>query len=113
MSAFLDELAEWIASAQRRRKESLVAFLAVRSDIEEAMRAGYALKTVWAHLRETGRIACRYETFCAHVRRHIKLQRPGQRNAPPGVKLKMSELAPNKPFGQFTFDPNPRKEELL
>jgi len=58
MSAFLDELAEWVASAQRRRKESLVAFLAVRSDIEEAMRAGYALKTVWAHLRETGRIAC-------------------------------------------------------
>lgn len=51
MSAFLDELAEWVASAQRRRKESLVAFLAVRSDIEEAMRAGYALKTVWAHLR--------------------------------------------------------------
>ncbi|CAH1749424.1 protein of unknown function [Thauera humireducens] len=48
MSAFLDELAEWVASAQRRRKESLVAFLAVRSDIEEAMRAGYALKTVWA-----------------------------------------------------------------
>ena len=113
MSAFLDELAEWVASAQQRRKESLVAFLAVRGDIEEAMRAGYALKTVWAHLRESGRIACRYETFCAHVRRYIKLQRPGQRIAPPGVKLKRSDMAPSKPLGQFTFDPNPRKEELL
>jgi hypothetical protein len=113
MSAFLDELAEWVASAQRRRKESLVGFLAVRSDIEEAMRAGYALKTVWAHLRETGRIACRYETFCAHVRRHIKLQRPGQRIASPGVKSKRSDTAQSKPLGQFSFDPNPRKEELL
>ena len=26
---------------------------------------------------------------------------------------KRSDMAPSKPLGQFTFDPNPRKEELL
>jgi hypothetical protein len=82
------------------------------------MAAGYALKTIWAHLHETGRIACRYETFLKQVRRHIKPPPPAadqvsgvkpdpaaevtepKRPAPPGV-------------GGFTFDATPKKEELI
>lgn len=75
MTTYFDELAEWAAaeskSTKSRRKETLAAFLAVRANVKEAAAAGYALKTIWKHMRETGRISFRYETFLKHVRRHI------------------------------------------
>ena len=51
--------------------------MAARADVKEAMEAGYALKIIWEHMRETGRIPFRYETFLKYVRQHIT-------NAPPG-----------------------------
>jgi len=69
------ELATWIAGRQKaaklKRKESVVVFLGVRSDVIEAQAAGFALKTIWDHMRETGRLQFRYETFLKYVRRYI------------------------------------------
>ena len=74
---YTDELADWIKQregkgATKRKDKNVVAFLAVRGDVQEAMAAGYSLKTIWGHLNETGKIPCRYETFIKHVRRFIK-----------------------------------------
>jgi hypothetical protein len=69
------ELAARLARQQQtatlKRKDYLPAFLAARSDVIEAMVAGFALKTIWEHMREIGRIPFRYETFLKYVRRHI------------------------------------------
>ena len=114
----LDELARWVKSREASRArpdQSRVAFLAVRGEVQAAMAAGYALKTIWAHLRETGRIACRYETFLNYVRRHIKEPPPA---ADEGRAEKPDPAAAAKPpappgVGGFTIDATPKKEELI
>ena len=114
---YLDEIAEWARrrkASRARPDQSRVAFLAVRGEVQAAMAAGYALKTIWAHLRETGRIGCRYETFLNYVRRHIKEPPPA---ADEGRAAKPDAAAP-KPAAPpgvegFTFDATPKKEELI
>ena len=69
------EIAVWIAERQRaeqlKRRESVAVFIGIRSDVVEAQAAGFSLKTIWSHMRETGRLKFRYETFLKYVRRHI------------------------------------------
>lgn len=75
---YTDQLAEWVKKREKsrpRQDKGLVAFIAVKEDISEAIDAGYALKTIWEHLHETGKIPYRYETFLKHVKKHIK-QKP-------------------------------------
>jgi hypothetical protein len=62
----------------------VVAFLAVKSDVQAALDAGYAMKTIWEHMKETGRLRCRYETFTQHVKRYIKAAPVGQGREGPG-----------------------------
>ncbi|MDW1906894.1 TraK family protein [Vibrio sp. 705] len=72
---YTDQLAEWVKKRDEKRKrqdKNVVAFLAVQKDIEEAIAAGYSVKTIWEHMLEEGKIHCRYETFTKHVNRHIK-----------------------------------------
>ena len=78
------ELAARLAKQQQtgklKRKDYLPAFMAARSDVMEAMAAGYALKIIWEHMREIGRIPFRYETFLKYVRQHITNAQPGSTN---------------------------------
>ncbi len=132
MNTFLEELAKWATGARQttspRRKETLAAFLAVRADVKEAIAAGYALKTIWEHMKETGRVSFRYETFLRHVRRHITNAPPERPKQPApmisevqakgGDESKPKALTEPKKSGVpsvgcFNFDPTPNKEELL
>lgn len=132
MNTFLEELAKWATGARQttspRRKETLAAFLAVRADVKEAIAAGYALKTIWEHMKETGRVSFRYETFLRHVRRHITNAPPESPKQPAPmiseVQAKGSDESKPKALtepkksgvpsvGCFNFDPTPNKEELL
>lgn len=54
-----------------RRMNYPSAFMLARSDVIEAIAAGYDLKTIWEYMRETGRIPFRYETFLKYVRKYI------------------------------------------
>ena len=70
-----EELAEWVKGREAkkpRQDKHVVAFLAVKSDVQAALDAGYAMKTIWEHMKETSRLRCRYETFTQHVKRYIK-----------------------------------------
>ena len=60
-----------LESGRLKRADYPAAFLLARSDVMEAMEAGYDLKTIWEFLRETGRIPFRYETFLKYVRKYI------------------------------------------
>ena len=132
MNTFLEELAKWATGARQttspRRKETLAAFLALRADVKEAIAAGYALKVVWEHMHETGRVPFRYETFLRHVRRHITNAPPERPKQPApmisevqakgGDESKPKALPEPKKSGVpsvgcFNFDPTPNKEELL
>ncbi|MFL9951960.1 TraK family protein [Paraburkholderia nemoris] len=127
--SFPVELAAWVArrsqTAKLKRKESLAAFLAVRADVIEATAAGYALKTIWEHMRETGRVSFRYETFLKYVRRHIT-NAPAELVAPAsleqgkdhGNKSKAATISGQKrheapSIGGFSFNPTSEKKDLF
>lgn len=116
---YIDQLAEWVEerdASRRRQDKNLVAFLAVRTDVKEAMDAGYALKTIWEHLYGLGKIPHRYETFLKHVHRHIEktptVPEPGTVTQPNQEKDNKPDQKPVKATG-FTFDATPKKEDLI
>nr|ABL59977.1 TraK [Cosmid vector pHM1]QBF76418.1 oriT-binding protein [Cloning vector pH3]QBF76425.1 oriT-binding protein [Protein expression vector pH3-flag]QGA70033.1 TraK [Promoter probe vector pHG3] len=130
--SYTDELAEWVesrAAKKRRRDEAAVAFLAVRADVEAALASGYALVTIWEHMRETGKVKFSYETFRSHARRHIKAKpadvpAPQAKAAEPAPAPKTPEPRRPKQGGKaekpapaaaptgFTFNPTPDKKDL-
>lgn len=128
---YTDQLAEWVKkreASRPRQDKNVVAFLAVRADVKEAMDAGYALKTIWEHMHEIGKIPYRYETFLKHVRRHIKqAPEPDTPAPPPADQVKDDKPDPKaKKAGEakttkkeppsvsgFTFDATPKKEDLI
>lgn len=75
-TCYCEELAAWVAKHNHhvlpKHNSGLVAFLAVRADVIEAMSAGYPLKTIWLHLQSAGRVSFRYETFLKYVHRHVE-----------------------------------------
>ncbi len=88
-STYPFELAARLALQQQRtsqikRRDYLAAFMAAHADVKEAMDAGYALKIIWEHMREIGRIPFRYETFLKYVRQHIT--NAPRRSTGPGTK---------------------------
>ena len=57
---FSNQLAQWVEQRGLQTSDkNFVAFMAVRDDVKLAIDAGYAVKTVWANLRETDRITVR------------------------------------------------------
>ena len=123
---YIEELAEWVKDREASKPtqdKHVVAFLAVKGDVEDAITAGYSLRTIWTHLHEVRKISVRYETFLRHVRRLVKAKpsatpqhdgRPpetGQPSPSPAAKKRSSKPAA-KATG-FNFDSSPKKEDLL
>lgn len=139
--SYMQELADWAEkrpAKQPRQDKHVVAFLAVRDDVKAALDAGYAMKTIWQHMSETGRIASRYETFTLHVKRFITEAAPtpkptqSKQKTTPGSSTKTAALSepstpkteqpvsaslPKEPkkvtISGFSFDPVPKKDDLL
>ena len=128
---YIEELAEWVKDREASKPtqdKHVVAFLAVKGDVEDAITAGYSLRTIWTHLHEVRKISVRYETFLRHVRRLVKTKpslaviaatpqhdgrppEPGQPSPSPAAKKRSSRPAA-KATG-FNFDSSPNKEDLL
>ena len=99
------------AKKQRQDKHA-VAFLAVKSDVQTALDAGYAMKTIWEHMRETGRISSRYETFTLHVRRFITDVKPVAKPIPATPKPAPASAGSSKPAAIKKAEPSPVVEAL-
>lgn len=112
---YVEELAAWVRESRTNRPRqdtNMVAFLAIRADVQEAIAAGYAVKTIWEHLNETGRIPYRYETFLKHVRRHITSDTIAG-SKPRSVQPQKIERKEPPSVGGFNFNPKPQKEDLV
>jgi len=129
-NSYPEELAKWLAkrAAKKNRKDaSTVAFLAVRTDVKAAMDAGYAMTTIYEHMRETGRVKTSYETFRLHVRRFIKTKSVRPTPQQPATVNEVKEQKPQKQqegnsmrkkrgppkIPEFNFNPTPKKEDLI
>ena len=126
-------LGDWVQQRESatKRDKNLVAFLAVRDDVREALDAGYAVKTIWANLHEHKRVAFGYHTFLRYVKRHMgsPLMEPAasaiaqsgarpateqgrQAPASAGKSLKPMAKAPDAVTG-FTFNSAPDEKDLI
>ena len=103
---YAEELDTWVSQREvTGREKNLVAFHAVRDDIQTALAAGFAVKTIWAHMRAKGRISYGYNTFRFHVNRFIRkppIGQPGEttgQNTPtrlPGRSMTEPHVSPLK-----------------
>ena len=110
---YTDTLTEWAKNqgktTKARRDRHWVVFLAVKADVEAAIEAGYALRTIWEHMRETGRITYRYETFLKHSSRLKKIKPITDKS---GEEPPEKKEPPSKSDG-FKFNAVPKKEDLF
>lgn len=119
---FTDSLSAWVQAKEAtrmRQDKCTVAFLGVRSDVADALEAGYTIKTIWEYLCETGRINYGYEAFRKHVRKHIGYAHQQPKATNNGEPKKGTTNNPRtKPAAAakargFSFNPNPDKGELI
>ena len=125
-----EELGKWVK--RRKSKEPLTPvarFLAVREDIEAAIEAGYPMKTICRQMKEGGRLVVHYDTFRAYVKRYIL---DANESAPAVTPLKSTPAIKNPAYATslpvnaeraaasgpggipgFTFNPHPKKEDLI
>lgn len=115
---YTDELTNWVKKRKKNppQNKTLVAFIAVKKDIIEAMEAGYSKNIIWEHLRETGKISCNYITFLKHVKTHITLQSSAKKPDEIPAPKKAVQTGPRKLVTQrkgFEVNPIPIKEDLI
>jgi hypothetical protein len=131
--SYPDQLAEWVKRREStKRDKNLVAFLAVRGDIQLAIEAGYAVKTIWSNMYEAKRVNFGYDTFLNYVNRHIRAKMlkpihaspvdtvPAEHKAPKKAvvgttvteKLEPQVKAPEVTPG-FTFNSQPDAKDLI
>ena len=111
---YSEQIAEWVKQKQsRKRDKNLVAYLAVKADVQAAMADGYAAKTIWAHLIETKRIAFGYDTFLNYTKRQHLSETQEASCYPEKPQLENKQPTKTKPQPGFSFNSVPNKEDLL
>ncbi len=115
LSVRVQERAQRVLPAARNRAQ----VVALRNEIEQALKDGCSLAMIWHTLHEEQAIACSYETFRAHVR---KLTQPQPVTHPVPFHTtdrSTQKTKPTKPAAPrppdtsgFVFNPVPNEEEL-
>ena len=113
LSIRVQERAQRVLPSARNRAQ----VIALRNEIEQALKDGCSLAMIWNTLHEEHAIACGYETFRAHVR---KLTQPHQVTHPAPITARSTHTnTPTKPAAPrppdtsgFVFNPVPNEEEL-
>jgi hypothetical protein len=94
------------------RDKNRATFLTVRADVEQALKEGWLMKTIWETLYDEEKVAFGYQTFRRYVHQYIQ-----------GSKSKMPFSARQKVTGPtnqklleipgFTFQSNIDEKDLL
>lgn len=125
-------LSERIAERAKKKKPSRnaqnrAAFLAIRTDIKEALNDDWPLKSIWETLHEEGKVTFSYQSFLGYTNRLIFASKPdesrtsaiSEKRKTPNVG-KLATEATQKTTTQkpaalpgFTFNANPNKKDLL
>ncbi|PJE14239.1 TraK family protein [Legionella sp.] len=93
-----------------------VVFLTLRSDINEAITAGWAIKAIWGILSEEGKVNFSYKTFRTYVSRLIFEEGLAQKNNVNSSDTNLSKKQTRNKVAAiptFTFQSKPNPEELL
>ena len=112
----MKSLSERIADRLNSKKEisgagNKAVFLALKMDIEEAIKAGWSLRQIWQTLRDEQKITFTYETFRKYANKLIH-----EKSNKTDAKLDNNQVeTPEKKQNKngFTFDSQPNKKDLL
>ena len=119
LSIRVQERAQRVSPAARNR----ALMVALRNEIEQALKDGCSLAMMWHTLQEEGTIQFSYETFRAHVRKliqpHPVIHPASASPTDPAPHRTKPRTTPTKPAasrapdtGGFVFNPVPNEEEL-
>jgi hypothetical protein len=134
--SYSEQLAAWVRQRppSGARDQNLVAFLAVKQDVTEALAAGWAIKTVWRHLQAQNRIGFSYDPFRRFVNQYIRCTDSNKAGAmlpafdrelpaaplrppSPTQTVQFLDTAPQADSSQersgFVFHPAPNLDELI
>jgi hypothetical protein len=129
MKLYPEQLGEWVKLREcAQHDKSLAVFLAVRDDVQAALAAGYAVKTVWRNMQEAKRINFSYTAFlryvnCMRRRTQAGLGTVSASPVPPLPGSAEQQSEPGRPpakmsiksaaLARFALNPAPKNEELL
>lgn len=121
-NSYTQKLRKWVQKREpirQRKDKNIVAFLAVRADVKEALKEGYAIHTIWEHMHETKKIPYGYRTFLNHVRLYIKEEDTKRRAAPKSPPISEEKTTAQEKetslskIKEFVFNTTPKREELF
>ncbi len=94
----------------KSKRSNRMIFIALRGEIEKALKDGWTVKVIWETLREEEKVTFSYQAFNRYVKQLIKDQPPT-----PGEAATEAPEKPTKPEGikEFKFNANPKKEDLI
>ena len=122
------KLTELIAEEETKRKQkgigvkNRVVFLALREDIKEAMKDGWALKQIYRTLHSQKNIAFSYQTFVNYAndlilkpKQSLVISSQETSNKTPEQTVPTTEPITKKSheLPGFTFNPIAKKEDLI
>jgi hypothetical protein len=128
VKSYSKQLGEWVKLRESpRRDRYLVAFLAVRNDVQAALDEAFTLKTIWSNMHEAGRIRYGYHTFRNYVKKHLRAlpvdrtETPQTRNSQASTQVATSlsvrrlalQAKGQDGAAEFIYNAVPNKEELL
>lgn len=85
-------------------RRNVVAFLAVSDEVQAGLDAGHATTTLFAYLRDGGRVSFCYDTLLKYVHRYI---RTPKKALPPAI---LKTPAPPRPVGNVGEPVKSKKE---
>ncbi|MEO8627531.1 MAG: TraK family protein [Betaproteobacteria bacterium] len=98
-------------------------FLALRNEVKQAIDDGWSVKTIWETLRDEGKISYGYQPFRRYANSLIRAPEKARANVVEGRASGRTDAAPTsqrmgareKPtrIGEFRFESEPKKEDLL
>ena len=109
---------------ESNRNQNRAIFLALRSDIIQALNDGWSVKSIWETLHEEGKVTFGYPAFWSYTNRLIRTppNNPQKQLANDSDNLTKKTREPAKKaaletkdaeISGFTFNPTPKKEDLF
>lgn len=112
------------------RRANLAVFLALKSEVENAMAEGWSARACWEALQADKRVTFSYQAFCRYVRKHLQ---PAELPSPSTAQVASQPVAADTPAlptataapacrtpitppiasAGFDFKAAPNKEDLL
>lgn len=118
MTNYIEQLGNWTKQKKSTpRNKNLVAFLANKNDVEVALQAGFAAKTIWENMRELQRIEFGYDTFLSYINRFIHKGKAEKTSVPLENTPLKNPILKGVPLEEsprgFIFNPMANKEDLI